>query len=121
MWACGRMGPLVHDLGPGAHEADINLVYVVFTQRTSSPKGVGMFRDHQDAYLNGVLVRGGLGCPGVLVRGELVLEDDLVGHADLVRKNCPTSISKRSSSVEPILGINSLAPSVGTDILLISI
>ncbi|CAL2270304.1 unnamed protein product [Prunus armeniaca] len=31
-----------------------------------------MFRDHQDANLNGVLVRGGLGCSGVLVRGELV-------------------------------------------------
>ncbi|KAL6289818.1 hypothetical protein ACE6H2_007328 [Prunus campanulata] len=50
----------------------MRLIYVVFTQRTSSPKGVGMFRDHQDAYLNRVLVRRGLGCFGVLVRGELV-------------------------------------------------
>ncbi|CAL9019394.1 unnamed protein product [Prunus brigantina] len=28
-----------------------------------------------------------------------VLEDDLVGHANLVQKNCLTSISKRSSSI----------------------
>ncbi|KAL6284747.1 hypothetical protein ACE6H2_015676 [Prunus campanulata] len=50
----------------------MRLIYVVFTQMTYNPKEVGIFRDHQDAYLNGVLVRGGLRCFGVLVRGELV-------------------------------------------------
>ncbi|CAL2277228.1 unnamed protein product [Prunus armeniaca] len=50
----------------------MSLIYMVFTQKTSNPKEVGMFRDHQDANLNGVLVRGRLGCYGVLVQGELV-------------------------------------------------
>ncbi|KAL6284858.1 hypothetical protein ACE6H2_015787 [Prunus campanulata] len=73
------MGPLVHELGPGAHEADINLVYVVFTQRTSSPNEVGMFRDHQDAYLNGVLVQGELVCSVVPLRDGLGRLDDIKG------------------------------------------
>ncbi|CAL9019109.1 unnamed protein product [Prunus brigantina] len=44
----------------------MRLIYVVFTQRTSSPNEIRMFQDHQDTYLNGVVVRGGLGCSGVL-------------------------------------------------------
>ena len=56
----------------GSSSVRMRLIYVVFTQRTSSPKEVRMFRDHQDTYLNEVLIRGGLGCTGVLVRGELV-------------------------------------------------
>ncbi|ONH94239.1 hypothetical protein PRUPE_7G005800 [Prunus persica] len=39
---------------------------------------------------------------------EAVLEDDFVGQADLVRKKCPTSISKRSSYVESILDVNTI-------------
>ncbi|CAL2256623.1 unnamed protein product [Prunus armeniaca] len=50
----------------------MRLIYVVFTQRTSSPNEIRMFQDHQEAYLNGVVVRGGLGCSGVPVQGELV-------------------------------------------------
>ncbi|CAL2270787.1 unnamed protein product [Prunus armeniaca] len=57
-----------------------------------------MFRDHQDAYLNGVLVQEGLGCSRVLV-----LEFDLVGQVDLVRNNRLLDAMSQESSPDELV------------------